>query len=164
MATSTETATDADDLLSVRMTRILPVPRERVFAAWTTAELLQKWWGPKELVGLSAEADPRPGGAFGVEVQTPDGVVHHMRGIYTEVEWPSLVCIEIRHRQFEGASERPEGYIPTTVRVELREHKDGTELILAHTGFLDAAIAGRFNNGWSGAFDKLHAILANTET
>lgn len=156
-------AAEIDDLLTVRLSRVLPAPRERVFEAWTSPELIHRWWGPKGYRGVSSEADPRPGGAFAVEIQDPDGVVHRMAGLYTEVEPPSLVCIEIRHRQFEGAAERPEGYIPTQVRVELREHAEGTELILAHSGFLDAALAGRFKGGWSGSFDKLETLLVNRE-
>jgi len=152
-------AGDIDDLLTVRLSRVLPAPRERVFEAWTSAEMIWRWWGPKGFEGISAKADPRPGGEFAVDIRGPDGEVHRMAGLYTEVVRPELVCMEIRHRQFEGAADRPEGYIPTQVRVELREHADGTELTLTHTGFLDAALAARFNGGWAGSLDKLESAL-----
>lgn len=152
-------AAEADDLLSVHLVRILPAPPERVFASWTTADMLKRWWGPEGYRGLSAKSDPRPGGAFQIEIESPDGVVTVMAGVFTEVKEPSLVCMEIRHRQFEGADERPEGYIPTQLRVELRPHPGGTELTLLHTGFLDAALAGRFNGGWSSSFNKLATFL-----
>jgi len=161
MTTAANPAADVDDLLSVPVPRILPVSPARVFEAWTSPDLLQRWWGPKGFQGISAEADPRPGGAFAIEMRGPDGAHHRMAGVYTELDPPDLICLEIRHRQFEGAADRPEGYIPTQVRIELREHPAGTELILAHTGFPEAALAGRFTEGWTGSFDKLHAILTD---
>ncbi len=151
---------ETEELLSVRLSRVLPAPRERAFEAWTSAELIPQWWGPKGYKGLSAEADPRPGGAFAIQIEGPDDEVHLMRGVYAELSPPELICMEVRHRQFEGAAERPEGYIPTQVRVELREHDFGTELTLIHTGFVDAAIAARFDGGWSSSFDKLESALA----
>jgi len=154
-------AAEADELLSVHIRRIFPVSRKRVFEAWTSPEVLRLWWGPKGYNSRSAQADPRPGGAFSIEIEGPDGEVHVMSGFYTEVVRPELVCMEIRHRMIEGAAERPEGYIPTQVRVELREHSEGTELILLHTGFLDAALASRFNGGWASSFDKLETALAS---
>jgi len=163
MPKPTSQAAEIDDLLSVHLSRVLPAPREQVFEAWTSAEMIPRWWGPKGYRGLSAKSDPRPGGAFAVELQGPEGDVHRMAGLYTEVAPPGLLCLEIRHRQIAGAAERPEGYIPTFVRVELREHPDGTELTLTHSGFLDAALAGRFQGGWAGSIDKLEAVLANKE-
>lgn len=159
MSEQTNLAAETDELLSVRLVRILPASPDRVFASWTTADMLKQWWGPEGYRGLSAKSEPYPGGAFEVEIESPEGEVTVMSGIFTEVVRPSLVCMEIRHRQFEGASERPEGYIPTQVRVELRAHPDGTELTLLHTGFLDAALAGRFNGGWSSSFNKLDTFL-----
>ncbi len=151
---------EADEILCVRLVKILAAPRHRVYEAWTSAEMIKKWWGPEGYNGLSAKSDPRPGGSFQVEIEGPDGTVHLMSGVFTEVVAPSLVCLEIRHRQFEGAAERPEGYIPTQVRVELREHADGTELTLLHTGFLDAALANRFNGGWTSSFLKLSTLVS----
>ena len=155
----TNPAAEVDELLTVRLTKVLPAPRERVYEAWTTAELIKRWWGPEGFRALSAKADARPGGEFAVEIEGPDGVTHHMAGVYTELSPPALIGLEIRHRQLEGAAERPEGFIPTQVRVELREHDQGTELALTHTGFLDAALAERFNGGWAGSLKKLERVL-----
>lgn len=156
-------AAEADDLLSVHLSKVLPASRERVFEAWTTPALMTRWWGPKGFEGVAASADPRPGGAFSVEIRNPEGEVHKLAGIFTEVEPPALLCLEVRHRTFEGAADRPEGYVATQVRVELREHADGTELTLTHSGFLDAAIAARFNGGWAGTLDKLEITLSQQE-
>ena len=152
-------AADADELLSVRLTKVLSATPQRVFDAWISPETMKLWWGPKGFKGIRAEADPRPGGAFLIEIASEDGEVHKMAGVYTELAPPNLLCMEIRHRTFEGAAERPEGYIPTYVRVELREHADGTELTLIHSGFLDASLVSRFEGGWGGSLDKLAATF-----
>ncbi|MGH9896554.1 MAG: SRPBCC domain-containing protein, partial [bacterium] len=42
--------------------RIFDAPRERVWKAWTEAERLGKWWGPKDFDIVSVKLDLRPGG------------------------------------------------------------------------------------------------------
>ncbi|MGH6832455.1 MAG: SRPBCC domain-containing protein, partial [Methyloceanibacter sp.] len=45
--------------------RIFDAPRERVWKAWTEAERLGKWWGPKGFDIVSVKLDLRPGGTEG---------------------------------------------------------------------------------------------------
>lgn len=40
------------------------VPRERVFRAWTTPDLLARWWGPHGFTNTFHECDVRPGGTW----------------------------------------------------------------------------------------------------
>jgi uncharacterized protein YndB with AHSA1/START domain len=44
--------------------RIFDAPRERVFAAYTDAELIPEWWGPRRMTTIVEEMDVRPGGAL----------------------------------------------------------------------------------------------------
>src|SRR5580698_3560933 len=48
------------------VTRTFNAPARIVFEAWTTPELLMRWWAPKSfgVSFLSCEADVRPGGAY----------------------------------------------------------------------------------------------------
>ena len=46
------------------LTRIIPAPREEVFAAWTDPELLKEWWGPGPVTCPEAHVDLREGGAY----------------------------------------------------------------------------------------------------
>ena len=41
--------------------RVIEAPRERVYLAWTTAEQLRMWWGPRGVTCIAAELDVRPG-------------------------------------------------------------------------------------------------------
>ena len=44
------------------MTRVLNAPRDRVWKAWSEAEQLRHWWGPKGCVVEIARFEFRPGG------------------------------------------------------------------------------------------------------
>jgi Activator of Hsp90 ATPase homolog 1-like protein len=40
----------------LRMARVIPAPRERVFRAWTDPDELKRWWGPGQFT--TPHADP----------------------------------------------------------------------------------------------------------
>ena len=50
--------------------RTFQAPRERVFAAWTQAEALKKWWGTEGHTVPSVEMDFSVGGKYRVEMRT----------------------------------------------------------------------------------------------
>jgi uncharacterized protein YndB with AHSA1/START domain len=47
---------------TIVMTRIFDAPRSRVFEAWTRAEHLARWFGPRGFHITDCECDPRAGG------------------------------------------------------------------------------------------------------
>jgi uncharacterized protein YndB with AHSA1/START domain len=56
----------------VTMTRVFSAPREEVFAAWTQAKHLARWFGPTGFTVPSCEVDPRPGGLFRLTLTEQD--------------------------------------------------------------------------------------------
>ncbi len=46
------------------MERVFDAPRELVWEAWTTPELLEKWWGPKNWNTKITELNLSPGGKW----------------------------------------------------------------------------------------------------
>ncbi|MEO1198047.1 MAG: SRPBCC domain-containing protein [Pseudomonadota bacterium] len=156
LAAQDETA----DLFTVRLNRQIAASPERIFDAWTDADALAKWWGPKGFTNKSAAIDARPGGAFEITMVSPDGRETRMAGIVLELDRPRLIRLEIRHRQFEGAAEAPGGFIPTHVEIRPTEEAGGTRLDLTHSGFLEAAQPAGFTEGWQGSFDRLETLLA----
>lgn len=65
--------------------RILNVPREKVYRAWTDPEVMVKWFAPRPWSTSHAETDVRPGGSSLVVMRDPDGNDYPNRGVYLEV-------------------------------------------------------------------------------
>jgi len=57
------------------ITRTLDAPREVVFKAWTEAERLAQWWGPKGCAIEVGKLEVRPGGTFLYCMKMPNGSV-----------------------------------------------------------------------------------------
>lgn len=53
--------------------RIVDVPPELVFKAWTTPKHLMPWFCPKPYKTVACEIDLRPGGKFFAQMEDPDG-------------------------------------------------------------------------------------------
>ena len=73
----------------IRVSRVLPAPRERVFHAWTDAESLKRWWGPGLFTTPEAFVDLRPGGRYSLVMQPADGERLRLAGTYLEIEPPA---------------------------------------------------------------------------
>ena len=140
---------------SLTIVRRIKASPEKIYAAWTKPELMARWWGPDAGPVLSAEADPRVGGAFRVVFQTLDGETHDCRGEYREVEagrklvftWEWITMPERR----------------SLVTIRLRPIAEGTELNFTHAQFFDEAARDSHYVGWNGAFDKLETLLVEPE-
>lgn len=58
---------------TIELTRVYAAPRQDVFALWTDAEHLARWWGPDGFTLSHAAFDPRPGGRWIFTMHGPDG-------------------------------------------------------------------------------------------
>ena len=59
------------------LSRLIDAPREKVYRAWTDAEILKQWFAPKPWSTPHAELDVRPGGATLVVMSDPDDEADH---------------------------------------------------------------------------------------
>jgi uncharacterized protein YndB with AHSA1/START domain len=84
---STTTLTEAD----VFLTRVFDAPRELVWQAFTQAEHLAKWWGPKGCSTRVLQLDLRPGGLFHYAMETPGGVMYG-RFTYRDIVAPERLA------------------------------------------------------------------------
>lgn len=55
------------------MTRVFNAPRELVFKAWTEADALLQWWGPRTFPTRVCTVDLRPGGLWHYCMVGPQG-------------------------------------------------------------------------------------------
>lgn len=66
--------------------RVIDVPPDRVWRAWTVPKLLEQWFCPEPWRATNCEVDLRPGGRFRATMQSPDGQVFPHVGCFLEVE------------------------------------------------------------------------------
>jgi uncharacterized protein YndB with AHSA1/START domain len=67
------------------ITRVFDAPLEIVWKAWTEAEQLKKWWGPKTFTAPVINNDLRVGGKYLYCMRGPDGKDYWSTGVYKEI-------------------------------------------------------------------------------
>jgi uncharacterized protein YndB with AHSA1/START domain len=135
----------------LRLERTFDAPREAVFEAWTSPEVMRRWWaaGPDWDTPI-AEVDLRPGGRIRVSMSEPGGgAVYTFSGEYLEVSPPERLV-------FSSAWEGPDSSRrTTTVTVEFREDGDRTTVILTHAGLPSEESRESHAGGWNACLDNL---------
>jgi len=80
----------------ILITREFDAPKHLVYRAWTTPELVKRWWYAERGEVTAAEIDLRVGGSWRFVMVTPDGLEVAFSGEYREiVPDERLVCTEI---------------------------------------------------------------------
>ncbi len=147
----TAKAADADTVLRLR--RTFAAPREAVWRAFTVAEELKRWWGPRGMTCPVAELDVRPGGRYRTEMRAPDGGVYVTTGEFREVAPPERLVLTWVWGEGEMAGHE------TLLTIELEDRGGATELTLTHERFPDAAKRDLHDQGWSSSLDCLAEAL-----
>ena len=137
---------DSAEVLVIR--RVLPVPRERVFAAWLDPVSLARWMGTGEGADVTA-LDPKVGGKFRIVMRHRGSSVDHW-GEYLVIERPSLLS-------FTWLSANTD-HLPTLVTVELEDRGDSTELILTHRQLPPSQVDAH-RKGWTQIVAALERTL-----
>jgi uncharacterized protein YndB with AHSA1/START domain len=140
---STQTVTKP----SLTIKRRIKAPPAKVFAAWIDPEKVKRWMGPGEGKALSVECDLRVGGRYRWVMQSPDGEIHDVSGVYREVIADEKLVFTWA---WKTTPERE-----SQVTVLLKPDGDGTLLTLTHEHFFDEAARDRHQYGWNSALDKM---------
>ena len=72
----------------MQIIRRFATDRDTLWAMWTQAEHLRRWWGPSAWTMPICQVDLRPGGAWLYCIQSPDGARHCARLTYAEIDPP----------------------------------------------------------------------------
>lgn len=147
---------------SIVFRRTFDAPRTLVWRAWTSPEMIARWWGPTGCQTSVSALDLRAGGAFRLSMRTPDGETHICAAEFEEVVAPErLVYRSTATRGSPCGAGLPPRAVVTVV---LRETNGRTSLtmttVLASQSDHDAAAAAGFNEGWIATFDHLADVLA----
>ena len=130
------------------MTRVFDAPRERVFAAWTRADLLQRWTGCKDTTKVECTVDFRVGGSFTQKMNIKGVGEYTITGIYDEIIEPEKIVYHVNL-----------GPATTRVTVEFIAQGSQTKLVLTQEGFPDQNLCKMVSQGTVEALDKLEEML-----
>jgi uncharacterized protein YndB with AHSA1/START domain len=128
--------------------RFIPVPRDRVFAAWLDPASLAQWMRPGKTTGATAETDPRVGGKFRIVMLHGREQFEHT-GEYLIIEPPARLVFSWISQATDHKS--------TEVTLEFLERRGGTELVLTHRQLPVAQIESH-REGWSSALVHLQDL------
>lgn len=145
---------------AVNTIRRFAAPRERVFAAWSSARHIAKWFCPAGFTVPSCKLDFRVGGGFDVRMRSPEGASFRWLNTYREIVVPERL---VYASQVMGEGDKALFDAMTTV--EFAE-ADGTTTLKVHSVIVKlhdpeaAAIALEMEPGWQDGLDNLAAFLA----
>ena len=144
----------------ILITRQFDAPKHLVFKAWTTPELVKRWWHANRGEVTVAEIDLRVGGKWRYVSVTDDGLEVGFRGEYREiVPNERLVSTEF----FEGVPEGVSEEDATTVNTATFSEEDGrttvTILVQAPSKETrDAIVDSGMEAGMQDAMDLLEEV------
>ena len=140
----------------LRLERTFHAPVQAVFDAWTSAEVLRRWWpAGADWETPVAEADVRVGGALRLVMRSPDGEEFGGCGEYLEVT-PTERLV------FTWTWDGHEGHEGTQlVEVDFQERDDGsTIVVLTNRGLKDEGPERSHREGWQASVDNLERVFA----
>jgi uncharacterized protein YndB with AHSA1/START domain len=139
--------------LELTVQRTFDSPREEVFEAWTSPEVMRRWFAAgHDWTTPTVEVDLRPGGHVRVSMAETGGEpVHMFEGTYLEVEPPKRIVFTV-----EWQGEDADG-VASTVTVEFRERDGRTTVVLTQTGLASEESRDDHEDGWAKCLANLEA-------
>jgi len=142
------------DELMLSMERVLPAPPPVVFAAFTDADELARWWGPRGFTVPSLEFEARVGESYRIQMQPPEGDPFHLTGEFREVDPPARLAYT-----FAWEPADPDD-VETLVTLTFRDLRESTEVAFTQGTFKTEERLALHRDGWTDSFDKLEAHLS----
>jgi uncharacterized protein YndB with AHSA1/START domain len=142
-----------NDDRTLRIERTYQAPAEAVFEAWTSEEVLQRWWqaGPGWETA-EAEIDLRVGGAVRVVMRDPGKDAEYGGGgTYTEIDPPTRLAFTWI---WDGHTKR------TLIEIDFEERDGVTIVRFTQSGLWDEDAVRDHDDGWRKLFDNLERMLA----
>jgi uncharacterized protein YndB with AHSA1/START domain len=155
------------------MSRVFDAPRELVWKAFTEAERMKQWWGPKGFTVFASRMDLRVGGTYLYGMRAPDGSPMWGKMVFREVAPPErMVFINSFSDEAGGTTRHPLNQawpleMHTTLTFE--EQPGGKTRFTVRWRPFNAtadeqktfdASHDSMQKGWTGTLDQLAAYLA----
>jgi uncharacterized protein YndB with AHSA1/START domain len=146
------------DSTTLRLERTFEASPEEVFDAWTSPEVLRRWWATDPAGSTPvADVDLRVGGGYRLTMQEADGRTRHtVRGEYREIVRPERLVYTWSWEEEDGSV----GHV-STVTVRFRGDGERTTVLLEHAGLPSEASRDNHGAGWRACLENLQArVLA----
>jgi uncharacterized protein YndB with AHSA1/START domain len=145
--------------------REFDAPRHLVWKAFTTPELVRRWWHAKRGEMTVCEMDVRVGGTYRYAMVTPDGFEVAFHGDYLEVVPESrVVTRDLYEGVPEGVSDEDASTVNTATLTEIDGRTRLTILIqAANKTSRDAIVASGMEDGLQDALDLLEETAVSLE-
>jgi uncharacterized protein YndB with AHSA1/START domain len=151
----------------ILVTREFEAPKHLVYKAWTTPELVARWWTAKRGRAKEMEIDLRVGGRWRYAMETEDGQEVAFHGEYREIlPEERVVSTEV----YEGAPVPPEEAEAnaTLNTVTFAEQGDGLTLVTMliqcpSPEVRDMIVASGMEDGLQDALDLLEGVARDLD-
>jgi uncharacterized protein YndB with AHSA1/START domain len=156
-----------DPKLDLSFERIVDVPKELIWRAWTQPQHLMPWFCPVPWKTIDCEIDLRPGGIFRTVMQSPEGQQLPNLGCYLDVitneklVWTNALMPGFRPATTPGTKGEEIVGFAFTAMITLAEHAGGTKytatVIHGDEASCQKHAAMGFREGWGKALEQLVA-------
>jgi uncharacterized protein YndB with AHSA1/START domain len=140
--------------MEILITREFAAPKALVYRAWTTPELIKRWWSAKRGTVTVAEVDLRVGGRWRYAMMTHSGFEVAFHGEYRElIENERIVSTEV----YEGM---PDGEALNTVTFAEAAGRTKLTILVQHAKreHRDAHIESGMEDGLQDALDLVEQV------
>jgi uncharacterized protein YndB with AHSA1/START domain len=136
----------------VRLERTFEASAEDVFDAWTSEEVIGRWFKPKEgWREASAEVDLRVGGTIRVVMHGPDGEPVGARGEYRLIERPRRLAFTWTFDDYPDNKQ--------LIELEFTESEGRTTVVFVNSEISDEERRESQYDGWQTCFDEMQRVL-----
>ena len=150
---TTITATPGNQVVDIE--RVIPAPLAQVYRAYSEAELIAKWMGPRGYIMEAPTFDLRRGGEWAFVHRSPEGETYAFRGSYHDVQPRESITQTF---EFEGAP----GHV-SLERVTFEDLGESTR-VRVHAVYQtvedrDAMIASGMERGVVEGYERMEELL-----
>ena len=143
--------------------RKFDAPARKVFKAYTTPELVKRWWGFESSEWLECSIDLREGGTYRYATRD-DGFEVGFHGTYREIEAPTRI---VHTEVFEGHPNPDPDGSPAIDTVDFIE-QDGVTTMRLHVlmpskADRDGLLASGMEQGMQTGYDRMEDVLTTLD-
>jgi uncharacterized protein YndB with AHSA1/START domain len=138
----------------LRIERTFAASAEDVFDAWTSPEVMRRWFHPfPDWETPEAEVDLRLGGKVRVVMRKPDGTEVEAQGEYTLIDRPRRLAMTWTFDDDDSRSEQ-------LIELSFSESEGATTVLMVNSGIPNARRLEGQGRGWRACLDQLALVVS----